>query len=211
MAEKEKKPAEKEKPADKGSAAGGHDDKGHAPAKKGGIVAMLTKLPVLLGGVMVIEAAVLFGAFKMLGGSPEPAAAAELHTEEGGKGEGGGKDDGGKTGGSKMSKVELPVIEMRAPNKLSGRTFLYDVSIFVVVKSEHAEKTKADLEGRKAMIGDRIRTIISRTDPEKLNGEKEPGLETFRRQVKFQLEEILGPDLIEEVLVPRCIPFKAEF
>ena len=203
MAEKEKKSAEKEKPAEK-PASGGHGD---AKPKKAGIMGLLTKLPVLLGGVMVIEGVVLFAAFKMMGGSPAPSHGAELHTTE----EAVELDENGKPKPSKNAKVELLVIEMRAPNKLSGRTFLYDVSIYVVVKGDQGEKVKADLESRKALISDRVRTIISRTDPEKLNGEKEPGLETFRRQVKFQLEEILGADLIEEVLVPRCIPFRAEF
>jgi flagellar basal body-associated protein FliL len=202
MADKEKKPADDKKAAEKAPA-----DKGAAPAKKGGIMGMLTKLPVLLGGVMVVEGVVLFAAFKMLAGGPAPTQGAELHTTE----EKVDLDEHGNPKPGKNDKAELLVIEMRAPNKLSGRTFLYDLSIYVVVKGDHKDKVKADLEARKAMISDRIRTIVSRTNPEKLNGEQEPGLETFRRQVKFQLEEILGPDLIEEVLVPRCIPFRAEF
>ena len=48
-------------------------------------------------------------------------------------------------------------------------------------------------------------------DPEKLGGGSEPGLETLRRQVKSQLEIIIGDGMIDEVLVPRCIPFRADF
>jgi len=59
--------------------------------------------------------------------------------------------------------------------------------------------------------GNRIRTIIAQSDTEKLGGGSEPGLETLRRQVKYQLDEIIGEGMVEEVLVPRCIPFRAEY
>jgi hypothetical protein len=37
-------------------------------------------------------------------------------------------------------------------------------------------------------------------------------LETLRRQVKYQLDQILGDDkLIDEVLVPRCIAFRTDY
>jgi flagellar basal body-associated protein FliL len=64
---------------------------------------------------------------------------------------------------------------------------------------------------RGALIQDRIRTIIAQSDPDKLGGGSEPGLETLRRQVKFQLDDVLGSGLIQEVLVPKCIPFRADF
>ena len=70
---------------------------------------------------------------------------------------------------------------------------------------------KDTIEARKALITDRIRTIIAQTDPEKLGGGSEPGLETLRRQVKYQLDHIVGEGLIDEVLVPRCIPFRTDY
>jgi flagellar basal body-associated protein FliL len=61
------------------------------------------------------------------------------------------------------------------------------------------------------LIKDRVRTIIAQSDPDKLIGGAEPGLETLRRQVKYQLDEIIGEGLIDEVLVPKCIPFRTDF
>jgi flagellar basal body-associated protein FliL len=61
------------------------------------------------------------------------------------------------------------------------------------------------------LIQDRVRTIMAQSDPEKLGGGSEPGLETLRRQVKYQLDEIIGEGMIEEVLVPRCIPFRTDY
>lgn len=222
-----------EKPSEAGGEASGEKAEG---GKKGGF---LTKLPVLLGGVMIIEAGVLFAGFKFLGGGggASHAAGAELTTEDGeaehgdaehgsekaeghgepAKAEAGHGDSGhgaaadhaapAKPKGGKRKSVELKVVEFRAQNKLSGKTFIYDVSIYVVAKAEFEEKVKQTLEDRAALIQDRIRTIIAQNDPEKLGGGSEPGLETLRRQVKYQLDEIIGDSMIQEVLVPKCIPF----
>jgi flagellar basal body-associated protein FliL len=96
---------------------------------------------------------------------------------------------------------------------MSGRTFLYDISIYAVVKGENMKTVTEKLKEREALIKDRVRTIIAQSDPEKLGGGSEPGLETLRRQVKYQLDEMLGgkEGLIEEVLVPRCIPFRTDY
>jgi flagellar basal body-associated protein FliL len=203
--------AEKEKPDKKSDGASGGEKS--APAKRG----LLAKTPVLLGAVMVLEAAVLLAGFKLLGGGPQHAAGAELSTTEEGDGHGdghGGNGDGhggGKVGEKKAKSVELNVLDFKAPNKVNGRTFLYDVSIFVVCKSEYEKQVKDTLKEREALIKDRVRTIIAQSDPEKLVGGSEPGLETLRRQVKYQLDTIVGEGMIEEVLVPKCIPFRTDY
>jgi hypothetical protein len=170
---------------------------------------------------MLIEAAVLFAGFKMLGGgAPKVAPGAELSDgkgEEGGGEEGGGGHGDGHGGGEKPKKVdkkkliEVQVVDFKAPNKVSGRTLLFDVSFVVQTKGENEEKVKGAIKDREALIKDRVRTIIAQTDPEKLVGSSEPGLETLRRQVKYQLDMIIGDGLIEEVLVPRCIPIRTDF
>jgi len=198
MAEKaEKKPG--------GSAEASHgDDKAKGAAKgKGGI---FTKLPVLLGGVMVIEAAVLFAGFKLLGAKSQLANGATLTTGEGGEGQSG---EGGAA--KKGNTVEIPVGDYKTLNRASGHTFLYDISIFVVTKSEKEQLVTDLFKADKALIEDRIRTIIAESDPEKLGGVSEPGLETLRRQVKYQLDRIVGEGNIDEVLVPRCIPFRTDY
>ena len=200
-------------------------DKGHGPEKAGGgLMGMLSKTPVMLGGVMILEAVVLFAGFKFLGGgAPQTAAGADIVSEEAheddeghgetahSEGHGGGHDDGAKKPASKRKTLELKVLDFRAPNKQSGRTFLYDVSIFAVTKAEHEAKVKSTIEDRTALITDRVRTIIAQSDPEKLGGGSEPGLETLRRQVKYQLDEIVGEGMISEVLIPRCIPFRTDY
>ncbi len=184
------------------SAAAG--DKAAAAPKSG----LLANTPVLLTGVMIIEAAVLIGGFKMLGGGgPQHAAGAEFieseNTTNGGKGDG--------KSASRRKTAELLVLDFKAPNKVNGRTFLYDVSIYVVVKAKDEQLVKDTLKEREALIKDRVRTIIAQSDPEKLVGGSEPGLETLRRQVKYQLDTIIGEGVIDEVLVPKCIPFRTDY
>ena len=192
------------------------DAKGAAPGAGGshatGAGGIFTKTPVLLGGVMMLEAAVLFAGFKFLGGGPAPVAGAELAHDGAAHGEN-SRGDGAKSsaGADAKSFVEVEVLSFRAPNKQSGRTFLYDVSIYVVAKADKEAIVKKTFESRKALITDRVRTIIAQSDPEKLGGGSEPGLETLRRQVKYQLDEIVGEGVIEEVLVPRCIPFRTDY
>lgn len=177
-----------------------------APAPKGG-GGFMTKLPVLIGGVMLVEAVVLFAGFKFLNSGPKNANAADLTTPV--------KKDGADAGASASpddsTTCELPLLEARFPNKRSGKSYLYDVKIVLSVKKEFADKVKAILAEHDALIQDRVRTIIAESDPDKLGGGSEPGLETLRRQVKYQLDEIVGEGMIDDVLVPQCISFPADY
>ncbi len=203
--------ADKKLDAAANAAAGEKKDAKGAKAAGGGAGALLAKTPVLMGGVMLIEAVVLFAGFKFLGaGAPAADAASIAHLDDG-KGGDSGHGDGKTPPVDKRKTVEVNVLDFKAPNKLSGRTFLYDVSIYLVTKSEHAEGVKQTIKEREALIKDRVRTIIAQSDPEKLGGGSEPGLETLRRQVKYQLDEIIGEEMISEVLVPRCIPFRTDY
>lgn len=165
---------------------------------------MLKSTPALLGVVMLVEALVLFAGFKMFNSAPQPAHAGETEGEVGSSGHGAPLKE-------KKKVIELNVLEFKAPNKQTGRLFLYDVSVFVTVKTDFKERVEAAFKDREATIKDRVRTIISQSDPEKLGGGTEPGLETLRRQVKHQLDEIIGEGMIEEVLIPRCIPYRQDF
>ncbi len=183
---------------------------------KAGIGALLTKLPVMLGGVMLVEAIVLIVGFKIIAGGPSTASAdvdlqahGETTTQGTDDGHGGTTTPGAAIDPKSPSEVE--VVTLKASNKQSGRTFFYDVQIKVVTKSSHEEKVKSLIASRAGLIQDRIRTIIAQSEPSKLQGETEPGLETLKRQVKYQLDEIIGEGYVDEVLVPRCTPFRTDF
>jgi flagellar basal body-associated protein FliL len=196
-----------EKTEKKAEAPPSPEKKGEAkPAASGG-GGLMGKTPVLVGAVMLIEAVVLFAGFKFLGGGAHNANGADLTTQATKTADG----DKSATASAQDDTLEIPLLDMKFPNKISGRTFLYDVSIFVSVKSTHADAVKKIIADRDALIKDRVRTIIAQSDPEKLGGGSEPGLETLRRQVKYQLDEICGEGMVEDVLIPRCIPYRADF
>ncbi|MEM1011344.1 MAG: hypothetical protein AAGI46_03880 [Planctomycetota bacterium] len=177
---------------------------GDETAKKGGIKGLLTKLPVIVGGAMTIEAVILFAVLKGMGGGPADAEAGEILLDEHGHPIEVHVDD-------HTALVEVPVDSFRAQNQLDGRTYLYDVDITVLVKPDVAEEVQATLAASTSLVRDRMTRIVRSIDPQKLNGSAEPGLETLRRQVKYQLDLIVGDGLIEEVLVPRCIPYRTSY
>jgi flagellar basal body-associated protein FliL len=198
MAEKtEKKPEAATPPAEKAGAAA---------KASGGAAGLLTKTPVLLGGVMLIEAVVLFAGMKFLGGgAPRTANGADLVTP-------------GTTGDATTQPsddpnrmVEINLVDFKALNKLSGHSFLYDVRIDVTAKPQFEQRVTDAIKDHDALIKDRVRTIIAELDPDKLGGGSEPGLETLKRQVKYQLDQMLGDGMVDEVLVPRCIPFRTDY
>lgn len=199
MAEKiEKKQEEKSQAA--AAPARPAEEKAPAAPKAG----LFKSTPVLLGMVMILEAGILLAAFKMFGGGPKSAHGAELVEAKGGEGQSMGEKPSGK--GGVKDRVEVPVLTFKAPNRMSGRTLIYEVQITVLTRPDAKESLEAAIKKREATIQDGIRTIVAQSDPEKLGGGTEPGLETFRRQVRYQLEEIVGEGMIEEVLIPRCTP-----
>jgi flagellar basal body-associated protein FliL len=209
MAEKpEKKGEEKAAPASAPAArpTGGEEKK--PAAAKGGL---FKSMPVLLGVVMVLEAAILFAAFKMFGGGPKAAHGADLATansHEGG-GKAGGSGGAAAKGGEK-DLVELQILSFKSPNKVSGKTYLFEVTVIALTKPDCKETLEQAFKRREGSIQNAVRTIIAEIDPDKLTGAKEPGLETFRRQVKYRLEEFVGEGMIEDVLVTKCIPYRGD-
>jgi flagellar basal body-associated protein FliL len=178
-----------------------------AAAKGGGMGALLAKTPIILGGVMLIEAVVLFAGFKFLaGGAPKTVQGADLVKDAPAD----GSADAGKGPDAKKQLSEINLVDFKALNKLSGHSFLYDVSIDVTTKPEFEDRVKQDIKDNDALIKDRVRTIIAELDPEKLGGASEPGLETLKRQIKFQLDQMWGDGLVSEVLVSRCIPIRTD-
>lgn len=191
-----------EKKHDAAPAAGGDEKKKAA----GG---MMGKLPVLLGGVMIVEAVVLFAGFKFIGGgSPKQASAEVVDT---GKAAEGGDGKGPATQPDAKRPIEVLVAELRDPNRRNGHSYMFDVSIVAETHAEFEDRVKSAITEHGNLIRDRIRTIIAQSDPEKLSGAAEPGLETLRRQIKYQLDEIVGDGLIDEVLVPKCIPIRTDY
>lgn len=158
-----------------------------APAKKSSMKTML-----VAGAIVVLELATV-GVTVMLTGGPkrvvaEPPAAVHKEAVE--------------------RDVEVKIIEAKLPNNKRNRLYLYDLQVVAKVAEKRKGKVTELFAERDAEIKDRIRTIVASSDVAAL---EEPGLETLRRQIAYQLEHDLGKDLIKELLIPKCTPFRADF
>lgn len=181
--------------------------------KKGGIVGLLMKTPVLVGGAMVLEAAALFIGFKMLGGGPDDSAAALQAELEHGAVQYDSHGDpipASASHGDLAGETMLSIAEVRAHNTKSGRDYIFDVTFYAMVDKVGAEATQSQIKEFQPLIQDRARTIIADLDPAKLSG-SEPGLETLRRKMQHELDQILGEHAVKSVVVPRCVPFRIDF
>jgi flagellar basal body-associated protein FliL len=156
-------------------------DKDGAPAKKGGM-----KVIIVAAAVVLLEVGTVFITLKASGG-PKRVIADPVPTEPVKKVE---KD------------VEVKVFEAASlPNKQSGRLALYKFQVVAKVAETKKKEVTALFEEKDFEIRDQMRTIIASSVEEELN---EPGLETLRRKVLFQLEQDIGKDMIKEVLIPVC-------
>jgi flagellar basal body-associated protein FliL len=157
-----------------------------APAKKGGM-----KLIIAAAVVVVLEVGTVLVTVKMSSGPK--AAMAEIPATA--------------TAPAVEKDAEVKLVTEKFPNTQSGKLWLYDMQVVAKVSEKNKEKVTALLAEREAEVKDRIRTIIVSSDPKSL---AEPGLETLRRQIAYQLEQDIGKELIKEVLIPKCTPIRAE-
>lgn len=144
---------------------------------------------IIVAVLMLVEGGGIFAAMKFFGSDPSPTQA----------------EDG--TGQSDQEEppdvAEVSIASTEAFNNLSGRLYVYHIDVSVLVATENEEALTKLVEERQATIRDRINTVIRGTDPKHLS---EPGLETFRRQIQFELNKIITDDsLILEVLIPKLM------
>lgn len=159
------------------------------------------KIAVLIAIVSVVEAGLFFGAMKMFGGGPQVAHAGEA---EGGENVLHGEDPAAKPAES----VELELLtKFRVPNDRSGWLYIYDLDLSVKAPKSNEEKITHLIENRKGELSDRIARIIRGDESAVLS---EPDLKTLRTQIRNAIGEMAhDPELITEVLIPRCVPIRS--
>jgi flagellar basal body-associated protein FliL len=157
-----------------------------APQKKGSL-----KMIIVAVLVVLLEVGTVFVTVKMSAGpkpvmADHPAATATTAAE---------KD------------VEVKLVEAKLYNSQSGRLWCYDIQVVAKVAEKKKEKITAVLTEKEAEIRDHVRAIVASSDPKSLT---EPGLETLRRQIAYQLDQDIGKELIKEVLIPKLAPMRVE-
>lgn len=162
------------------------------------------KLPMTLIavlGVAVLEAAGFLIAFQFMGGGgPQPTYGGEegehyAHGEEPAPEAGPG------------AEVEL-LKKFRVPNNKSGRMYIYDLDISLVVPDSKRELATTRIAERAAQISDCVARIVRGADQRTLN---EDDLQSLRVQLKHELTTVLQDEgLVDRVLIPRCVPIRAD-
>ena len=157
------------------------------------------KLPLktilILAAVLVIEAAAISSAFLFARGPSRVEAS------------GAAMDD--------LAHLEEPVEKLVVADKFqnikTGKSYLYDTEIYVVVKRKHEGNIDKIINEMSAQIAADMSIIFRRAQPAHL---LEPTLATLQRQIKAVLDKRIGRDednnrIVLEVLITKCTQFRA--
>lgn len=137
---------------------------------------------------------------------PEGGHAAKAEGGHGAKPEGEAAatpDDAQATGTAEVAVLR----SLRVPNEKSGRMWIYDLDISIVVAAGEKERVEGLVKQRSGEIGDTLARII-RSAPDRML--RETDLRALRYQVLEALREISGEEnLVQKVLIPRFVPIPA--
>ncbi len=109
-------------------------------------------------------------------------------------------------------QVEVLVIKEKFQNTRTGRSYLYDTEIYVMIRQKHVEVVDMNIQGMQAQLTTEIATIFRRAEPSYL---MEPNLATLTRQVESVLVDKIGTDSDSEpfvlgTLIRKCIRIRAD-
>jgi len=196
--------ADKKEGTDAGRAS---ESEAQAVARKGGKLMLFG----MVGGLMLAEGVAIFVATRFLGGPSVAVGSVEGASGETGEGAHGGSNGELATNGTQPSKSgarEILIAEVRAMSDRSGQNIVYDAKVCARVDASKGDKVQKVLEEKKATIEDRLTRVIRSADPQYF---KEPGFETLRRQIKHELDGLIGePGAVTEVLLPSLMWYNAD-
>jgi hypothetical protein len=162
----------------------------------GGKKKLPIKTAIILVAALLIEGIAISAVFIMAKG-PEPlhadaGLAEELADEE--------------------KQVEVLVISEKFQNTRTGRSYLYDTEIYVLIRKKYVVEVDESIQGMQAQLSTEIATIFRRAEPSYL---MEPELATLTRQVGAVLLDKIGVDSDSEpfvmgTLIKKCIRIRAD-
>jgi flagellar basal body-associated protein FliL len=168
-----------------------------AKGKSGG-VGKKSRTPYMVVALLMLGegAAIFFVAKIMFAPSPLEAVAADPLPE-----------DRTTSDGVDVSQVaqtaEVDIADCRPSNKVTGKLLTFRLRVSALVRGDEAEHVKELVAANSARIEDRVNFVIRSAEPHHLN---EPGLETIKRRMKRELDQILGDEqLILEILIPELL------
>jgi len=169
------------------------DNAAEEPKKK----KKLPKTMIIVLAVTMIEAVVFFVVFKMVGGGPEAAHGEDSHVIE------------GEAASQPVGTAEIQLVKsFKVPNDKSGRMYIYDMDVSIVVATDDLELAQGLVDSRAADIADRLARVV-RSAPHQMLWEDD--LRALRQQVHAGLAEIADDeDLVKRILIPRFVPMRSD-
>lgn len=165
-------------------------------AEAGGKKKLPLKTAIILLAALLIEGVAITAVFVIAKG-PEPIRADAGLSEE---------------LASAEKQVEVLVIAEKFQNTRTGRSYLYDTEIYVIIRNKHTKQVDDTIQGMQAQLITEIATIFRRAEPSYM---MEPDLATLSRQVGAVLVDKLGVDsggepYVMGTLIKKCIRIRAD-
>ena len=145
-----------------------------APAGKKPIKTMIA-----VAAMLVIEAVAIVG-IVMLSKGPKPIAADTVAIDMAAESE---------------NAMEMLLVQDKFQNTRTGKAYLYDAAIYIVIKKKNESEVISRIEESKARIEADISNIYRKAEPAHL---MEFELSTLKRQVKAALDNRIGIDAADE-------------
>lgn len=153
----------------------------------GGKSKLPMKLIIIVGAVMLVEGAVLGGLWMMFG-QPQQAEAQELQED---------------TLSEQEELVEVLLIGDKFQNtRLGSQSFLYDTTIYVLVKRKNQAYVEERIESNINRLKEDITQIFARAEPAHLN---EPELQTLKRHILAACEVHFKEDAEHDPYIEKVI------
>ncbi len=154
------------------------------------------KTAIVLLIALVIEGVAISAVF-ILAKGPEPIQADATVSDEMAEAE---------------KEVEVLVIQEKFQNTRTGRSYLYDTEIYVMVRNKHMEMIDQQIQGMQAQLSTEVATIFRRAEPSYM---MEPDLATLTRQVSAVLDAKLGvaedgSPYVLGTFMKKCIRIRAD-
>jgi hypothetical protein len=156
-----------------------------------------SKVFILMGIILVAEAAVIVGGMKFLAGPSEVQAGAMPDIE--------------MTQDEKI--VETLVLSGKMPNSRTGVTYLYDTEIFLQAKNKYTDQVNMELEQFQNEMKADITAIWRTSDPHHF---EEPRLETLTRKIyallsdRFGLDPVTSEPIVQKIVIVMQTGFRID-
>lgn len=147
---------------------------------------------IVIAALMLGEGIAVFLLAQVLSPTPASALAGDPDSADGGQGQPASGD-----------LVEVDLAECRPSNKMSGKFLTFHIRVSGLVEAKNREAVQEMVRSKQARIDDAVNVVVRAAEPSELN---EPGLETLRRRLRYELGRIFGDELmIRQVLIPQML------